>query len=145
MNEKKKSLFVLHISGLLFGGTGLFAKLIDLPVIDITAVRALIASAGLFILLKMTWGRRYLARGYRTDIPCWISCSVGRSGMTGLRSTQGSETYLMWVVPMLEEKRMVVMLPIVPLCSYLQEEAFTSTRPSIWRGIDRMSGLREPI
>ncbi len=54
MNEKKKSLFALHFSSLLFGGTGLFAKLIDLPVIDITAVRTLIASAGLFILLKIT-------------------------------------------------------------------------------------------
>jgi drug/metabolite transporter (DMT)-like permease len=54
MNEKRKSLFALHLSSLLFGGTGLFAKLIDLPVIDITAVRALIASAGLFILLKIT-------------------------------------------------------------------------------------------
>ena len=53
MNEKKKSLFALHIASLLFGGTGLFAKLIDLPVIDITAVRALIASAGLFILIKI--------------------------------------------------------------------------------------------
>ncbi len=54
MNQKQKSLYVLHISSLLFGGTGLFAKLIDLPVIDITAIRTLIASAGLFVLLKST-------------------------------------------------------------------------------------------
>ena len=48
MNEKKKSLFALHFSSLLFGGTVLFAKLIDLPVIDITAVRTLIALACLW-------------------------------------------------------------------------------------------------
>ncbi len=54
MNQKQKSLYGLHISSLLFGGTGLFAKLIDLPVIDITAIRTLIASAGLFMLLKST-------------------------------------------------------------------------------------------
>lgn len=52
MDEKKKSLFALHGSSLLFGGTGLFAKLIDLPVIDITAIRTLMASAALFVLLK---------------------------------------------------------------------------------------------
>ena len=62
MNEKKKSLSALHLSSLLFGGTGLFAKLIDLPVIDITAVRTLIASAGLFILLKITKQRIALDR-----------------------------------------------------------------------------------
>lgn len=62
MNEKKKSLFALHLSSLLFGGTGLFAKLIDLPVIDITAVRTLIASAGLLILLKIIKQRIALDR-----------------------------------------------------------------------------------
>ena len=62
MNEKKKSLFVLHISSLLFGGTGLFAKLIDLSVVDITAVRTLIASAGLFMLIKITKQRIALDR-----------------------------------------------------------------------------------
>jgi len=62
MNEKKKSLSALHLSSLLFGGTGLFAKLIDLPVIDITAVRTLIASAGLFLLLKITKQRIVLDR-----------------------------------------------------------------------------------
>jgi len=52
MDEKRKSLLALHVSSLLFGGTGLFAKLIDLPVIDITAIRTLMASAVLFVLLK---------------------------------------------------------------------------------------------
>jgi len=54
MDEKRKSLFTLHISSLIFGGTGLFAKLIDLSPIDITAIRTLIASAGLFMLLKIS-------------------------------------------------------------------------------------------
>jgi len=51
MDEKRKSLFGLHMANILFAGTGLFAKLIPLPAIDITALRCLLAAGFLFILV----------------------------------------------------------------------------------------------
>ena len=41
----------LHVAVLLFGGTALFAKLIDLPALDITVYRSLVAAIVLCILL----------------------------------------------------------------------------------------------
>ena len=55
---KRKSLAGLHIANILLAGTGLFAKLIDLPAIDIIARRCLLAAVFLLIItfaLKRTF------------------------------------------------------------------------------------------
>jgi len=50
MDQKRKSLAGLHIANILFAGTGLFAKLINLPAIDIIARRCLLAAVFLLII-----------------------------------------------------------------------------------------------
>ncbi len=62
MNEKQRSLMGLHLSVILFGGTALFAKLIPLPAVDITAIRSFIAAGALFVLLQAT-GKPVLLAG----------------------------------------------------------------------------------
>jgi len=54
MPTHQQSLLQLHLSVLLFGGTGLFAKLIGLPALDITVYRTFIAGMCLFLLLALT-------------------------------------------------------------------------------------------
>jgi drug/metabolite transporter (DMT)-like permease len=54
MKNQQQSLIFLHLSVLLFGGTALFAKLIGLPALDITAYRAGIAAIILFSLLLLS-------------------------------------------------------------------------------------------
>ena len=49
--KRKKGLLALHTASLLFGGTALFSKLIDLPALDITVVRSVFAVLALFGLL----------------------------------------------------------------------------------------------
>lgn len=50
MDEKRKSLAGLHLANILFAGTGLFAKLIPLPAVEITALRCLLAGAALLAI-----------------------------------------------------------------------------------------------
>ena len=55
---KRKSLAGLHLANILLAGTGLFAKLIDLPAVDIIARRCLLAAVFLLIItlaLKRTF------------------------------------------------------------------------------------------
>lgn len=54
MQAQQQSLLFLHIAVFLFGGTALFAKLINLPAIDITVYRTAIASISLIILMWLT-------------------------------------------------------------------------------------------
>lgn len=49
---KNKALFNTHVSGLLFGGTSLFSRLIDLSALNMTAIRSLIAVVTLLIVLS---------------------------------------------------------------------------------------------
>jgi drug/metabolite transporter (DMT)-like permease len=49
---KNKNLFNVHIAGLLFGGTSLFSRSIDLSALDMTAIRSVIAAVVLFIVLS---------------------------------------------------------------------------------------------
>ena len=51
MQSQQQSLIYLHIAVLLFGGTALFAKLIGLNALDITAYRAAIAGLAICVLL----------------------------------------------------------------------------------------------
>jgi len=53
MEDKRKGLLYLHSAILIFGGTGLFAKLISLPATDITAWRSLVAVVVLLSLLLL--------------------------------------------------------------------------------------------
>ncbi|MBE0364938.1 hypothetical protein PULV_a3230 [Pseudoalteromonas ulvae UL12] len=54
MQAQQQSLLFLHIAVFLFGGTALFAKLINLPAIDITVYRTAIASVSLMLLMWLT-------------------------------------------------------------------------------------------
>ncbi|MEM6984584.1 MAG: DMT family transporter [Pseudomonadota bacterium] len=53
MQSQQQSLIYLHIAVLLFGGTALFAKLIGLNALDITAYRAAIAGLAICVLLTL--------------------------------------------------------------------------------------------
>lgn len=53
MQLQQQSLIYLHIAVLLFGGTALFAKLIGLNALDITAYRAAIAGVAICVLLTL--------------------------------------------------------------------------------------------
>ncbi|MGB1305884.1 DMT family transporter, partial [Pseudoalteromonas marina] len=53
MQSQQQSLIYLHIAVLLFGGTALFAKLIGLNALDITAYRAAIAGLAICVLLSL--------------------------------------------------------------------------------------------
>lgn len=53
MRPEQQSLILLHIAVLLFGGTALFSKLIDLSALDITVYRTFIAGCTLLCLLTM--------------------------------------------------------------------------------------------
>jgi len=63
MNEKNKSLIGLHASNILFAGTGLFAKLIPLPAIDIIALRCLMAAGALLVIITLIRRKILLAGG----------------------------------------------------------------------------------
>lgn len=52
-NQYQKSLFSVHIAVMLFGLSGLFAKMVDLPSIIITFGRVFFSSLFLFLLLKI--------------------------------------------------------------------------------------------
>lgn len=54
MDDRKRSLWSVHIAILFLGGTGLFSKLIELPAIDIIAYRGVLAAFTLFIILVVT-------------------------------------------------------------------------------------------
>ncbi|KAF7768846.1 hypothetical protein PCIT_a3360 [Pseudoalteromonas citrea] len=53
MRAEQTSLLYLHIAVLLFGGTALFSKLIDLSALDITVYRTAVAFVALMILLTL--------------------------------------------------------------------------------------------
>jgi drug/metabolite transporter (DMT)-like permease len=61
---KRKSLAGLHIANVLLAGTGLFAKLIDLPAVDIISRRCLLAAVFL-LLIGIALKRRFVLSGAR--------------------------------------------------------------------------------
>ena len=71
---KRKSLVGLHIANILFGGTGLFAKLIGLPAIDIIARRCLMAAVFLLVIC-FALKRRFLFESLR-DCLLMLLCGV---------------------------------------------------------------------
>ena len=53
MQPSQKGLIAVHLAPLILAGTGLFAKLIELPALDISSLRSLIAALALGLLLGL--------------------------------------------------------------------------------------------
>jgi len=70
MESRGQSLLSLHIAVLLFGGTAVFARAIQLPALDITCYRAAIACLVLLVIVKLMGNRIRLSnwRDYRTAL-----------------------------------------------------------------------------
>lgn len=65
MRPEQQSLILLHIAVLLFGGTALFSKLIELSALDITVYRTFIAGCTLLLLLSIQ--RKAIKLNHRQD------------------------------------------------------------------------------
>jgi len=74
MDQKRKSLAGLHIANILFAGTGLFAKLIDLPAIDIIARRCMLA-AFFLLIISFALKRKFMFDSLR-DCFLMLLCGV---------------------------------------------------------------------
>lgn len=77
MKVQQQSLFYLHTAVLLFGGTALFSKLIDLSALDITVYRAMVAAIVLFILLTLQKKKLTLASKKDYGIAIILGVVVG--------------------------------------------------------------------
>ncbi|MBB1301727.1 MAG: drug/metabolite transporter (DMT)-like permease [Pseudoalteromonas rhizosphaerae] len=77
MQAQQQSLVYLHIAVLLFGGTALFAKLINLNALDITVYRA--AIAGLAIMILLLWQKKAIKLSCAKDylIALLLGAAVG--------------------------------------------------------------------
>ncbi|CAM4182404.1 DMT family transporter [Pseudoalteromonas ostreae] len=77
MQPQQQSLIYLHIAVLLFGGTALFAKLINLNALDITVYRA--AIAGLAIMILLLWQKKAIKLSCAKDylIALLLGAAVG--------------------------------------------------------------------
>jgi drug/metabolite transporter (DMT)-like permease len=77
MQPQQQSLLYLHIAVLLFGGTALFAKLINLNALDITVYRA--AIAGIAILLLLFFQKKNIRLRTKKDylIAFFLGVTVG--------------------------------------------------------------------
>lgn len=73
MDPVKRSLWSLHLTVALLGGTALFAKLIPLSATDITIGRAFVAFVVLFLLVKISGGQFRLKR----PKDYWIAIGLG--------------------------------------------------------------------
>jgi drug/metabolite transporter (DMT)-like permease len=73
MNERRQSLIQLNAAVLLWGGTCMFAKWIDLPAFQISGVRAWIAAAVMVVAMGLR--RQKLAAGNRRD--SWMMIGIG--------------------------------------------------------------------
>lgn len=74
MDEKRKGLLYVHGAIFLFGGTGLFAKLIDLPASDIILWRSLLATLVLLAILLLL--RRPIRLQQRRHFPLMLICGL---------------------------------------------------------------------
>ncbi|WP_064436029.1 DMT family transporter [Pseudoalteromonas neustonica] len=82
MQPQQQSLIYLHIAVLLFGGTALFAQLINLNALDITVYRA--AIAGVAILLLLLWQKKAIKLNATKDyaIALFLGVAVGLHWVT---------------------------------------------------------------
>ncbi len=77
MQSQQQSLIYLHIAVLLSGGTALFAKLIGLTALDITAYRAAIAGVAICVLLTLQKKPIKLRRAKDYVIAILLGIAVG--------------------------------------------------------------------
>lgn len=77
MKAQQQSLIYLHSAVLLFGGTALFSKLIDLPALDITVYRTAIAAMALLVLLTLKKNKLTLASAKDYGIATLLGMVVG--------------------------------------------------------------------
>ena len=82
MQAQQQSLLFLHIAVFLFGGTALFAKLINLPAIDITVYRTAIASVSLVLLMWITKKRITLNSASDYGIAILLGIIIGLHWIT---------------------------------------------------------------
>ncbi|CAH9059281.1 putative cystine transporter YijE [Pseudoalteromonas holothuriae] len=82
MRPEQTSLLYLHIAVLLFGGTALFSKLIDLSALDITVYRTAVAFVVLALLLKLTGKRLRLEQNKDYFIAVMLGIVVGLHWVT---------------------------------------------------------------
>jgi len=82
MQPQQQSLVYLHIAVLLFGGTALFAKLINLNALDITVYRTAIAAMAIFALLL--WQKKAIKLHSLQDyaIALFLGITVGLHWVT---------------------------------------------------------------
>jgi len=77
MKVQQQSLLFLHSAVLLFGGTALFSKLINLPALDITVYRTGIAAVVLLVLLTLQKKQITLASAKDYGIAILLGAVVG--------------------------------------------------------------------
>ncbi|MBD1584592.1 DMT family transporter [Pseudoalteromonas sp. S16_S37] len=82
MRPEQTSLLYLHIAVLLFGGTALFSKLINLSALDITVYRTAVAFVVLALLLKLMGKPLRLARRKDYLIAIMLGIVVGLHWVT---------------------------------------------------------------
>ncbi|MCI2285359.1 DMT family transporter [Colwellia sp. MSW7] len=88
MTVQQQSLFFLHLSVLIFGGTALFSKLIGLPALDITVYRTGVAAIVLFILLTLQKKKVRLEHPKDYGIALLLGVVVGLHWVTYFASMQ---------------------------------------------------------
>jgi len=88
MKAQQQSLFYLHSAVLLFGGTALFSKLIQLPALDITVYRVAVAFIALFILLIAQGKKLTLASQKEYGVAILLGMVVGIHWVTYFASMQ---------------------------------------------------------
>lgn len=88
MKVEQQSLWFLHCSVLLFGGTALFSKLIGLPALDITVYRSGVAAIVLFILLTLQKKKITLNHSKDYGIAALLGAIVGFHWVTYFASMQ---------------------------------------------------------
>lgn len=88
VNEKRKGLLYVHGAILMFGGTGLFARIIQLPATDIIAWRSIMAALVLLCLLLALQGPIRLRSGKDTLTMLGIGVLLGIHWITYFKSMQ---------------------------------------------------------
>lgn len=88
MKAQQQSLFYLHSAVLLFGGTALFSKLIQLPALDITVYRVAVAFLTLLALLLVQRKKLTLASQKEYAVAILLGMVVGIHWVTYFASMQ---------------------------------------------------------
>ncbi|MEO2267224.1 DMT family transporter [Pseudoalteromonas sp. YIC-656] len=88
MSPHKQSLIYLHIAVLMFGGTALFAKLINLSALDITVYRTAIAAVALGVLLAFQGSRLKLSSARDYLVVLMLGAIVGVHWVTYFQGMQ---------------------------------------------------------